>query len=516
MVTKPSLIAAIDVGTNSFHLVIASVNNRGMLQIYSREREVVRLGSSGKDMKYILPDAMERGIKTLKNFASLAQSQHAEIRAVATSAVREAMNKNEFLEKVFSETGINIEVISGAEEGRLIYIGAIHSLPILQKKALVIDIGGGSTETIIGHNGDIKYVNSVKLGAIRQTLQFFNDEKPYEEQIKQCRDFIKGDWFPVMHAIYEIDFDTLVGTSGTIQNIAVMALAERGERLPDILNGISISRNDLLNVINKIIKAKSIKQKMNIPGLDASRADIILAGALILEYAILSLNISKIIISSFALREGIVFDTEQKKKEIHEYHHLTHLRFETINNLCHRYDVNIEHATHVKNLAMQIFDGLQVLHKLGFEQRELLEAAAMLHDVGYHISHDQHHKHSYYIISQSTMPGFTNNESELIANIARYHRKSNPKIKHDSFGKLNIHQQNIVCILAGILRIAEGLDRRQIQAINNVIVNLNPKEIILKLGLSDSVESAEIEIWGANRRKELLELKSGKNILFEN
>lgn len=499
------LIAAIDAGTNSFHLLVTSVNSRGMLQIITREREAVRLGSSGSDMKLLTPEAMERGLKTISNFAKIARSHKAEIRAVATSAVREANNKHEFIEKVLNETGVEIEIVSGAEEARLIYIGAIHALPIIDKKALVIDIGGGSTETIVGMDGNINYINSVKLGAIRLTTRFFPDSNITFGQIEECRNFINGEWAPTLSKIKEQEVTHFIGTSGTIQNLAMISLAMRNEVIPDILNGLTVSREHITKAINEVVSAKTLKERGKIPGIDPTRTDIIVGGALILEKAIKELNIEKITISAFALREGIVFDTVQKQQAITEYKHLSSLRYETVIAMCHRFSVKPEHSEFVKNISLKIFDGLKSLHKFTYYERELLEAAALLHDVGYHISHDYHHKHSYYIICQSIMPGFTNDESEVIANIARYHRKSHPKAKHENFLKLTEHKQLIVKILSGILRIAEGTDRRQLQLIKDVKVKINNLKVEITFVEDKNKIEPDIEFWGATRRKLLLE-----------
>jgi exopolyphosphatase/guanosine-5'-triphosphate,3'-diphosphate pyrophosphatase len=520
MTNKASLIAAIDVGTNSFHLVIASVNNRGILHVNSREKEVVRLGKStdSKDMKLIYPDAIERGIVALKKFSALAKSQNAEVRAVATSAVREAVNQKAFLDRVRNETGIEIEVVSGIEEGRLIYIGAIHALPILDKKALIIDIGGGSTETVIGLKGNILFGKSEKLGAIRLTNHFFPNNEINDEQIVKCRNFIRGEWAPVMQSIRETGFDIVVGTSGTILNIAAMTLTRNDSYVPDILNGLSVSKNDILNIIKKIIKAKTVAERNKIEGIDPARVDIILGGALILEYIIEQLNIDRILISSYALREGIVFDTVQKKKAIQEYKHLSHLRFDSVSSLCQRFGINTVHAEHVKNISIQLFDDLQQLHQLNYEYRELLEVASILHDVGYFISHDQHHKHSHYIISQSIMPGFTMNEAEIIALIARYHRKSHPKKKHPEFMRLSPANKNAVNYLAGILRISEGLDRRQQQLVQCVKAELFNGSINININSSSDTLKPDIELWEAERRKLLLEetFKKPINLIIKN
>lgn len=498
-------IAAIDVGTNSFHMVIASVNSRGMLQVVQRDKEVVRLGSSSGDMKYLQPDAIARGLKTMQAFAEIARSENAKIYAVATSAVREAVNKDEFIEKVKATANVDIEVISGAEEGRLIYIGAMHALPIYDKKALLIDIGGGSTETVIGKQSEIIYVNSAKLGAIRLTKKFFEGGDYSQKQVKLCREYIKGDWSPTMKRLRNIGFETVVGTSGTITTLAMMTLAANNEPLPEIMNGITIDAKSMLAIINKIVKLENPKKIEYLPGTDPARSDILLAGSLIIENAIIELGIDKIFISSYALREGKVFDTVQKMKAIKEFKHLSYLRYETVLNIVTRFNVDFNHAEHVKNIAIRLFDDLAPLHKLNSVEREVLEAASLLHDIGYYISHDAHHKHSYYIIKNCIMPGFTNDEAELIANIARYHRKSHPKKKHENYQKLTQEKQNVVQVLSAILRIAEGIDRRQLRAVKEVAASINNKSINISLIPSASEFPPDIELWGANRRKLYLE-----------
>lgn len=510
MAVSPSLIAAIDVGTNSFHMVIASVSTRGVLRIHSRDKEMVRLGSSAGDIKRLTPDAIARGVQTLKRFVSEARRHGADVRAVATSATREALNRDEFIDRVRRECGIDIEVVAGAEEGRLIYLGALHALPILTKRTLVIDIGGGSTETVIGYQGEVTYVHSAKLGHIRMSKGFFPDATVTDEQIEACRRAIRGDWTPVFQSLIAYGFEYAVGSSGTALSIAAMTLARQGKRIPESMNAITISRIDLLDTIRMIVEARTLEQRKSLPGLDEKRADIIMGGALILEQAIIGLNIQELTISGYALREGIVFDTVQKQRDIDEYHHLSHLRYQSVDHLCELYRVHRQHAEHVKNLCLRFFDDLQPLHRLTDKERELLEAAALLHDVGYHISAEQHHKHSDYIIRNSPMPGFTNDESELVATIARYHRKSHPKKKHEWFAALNATEQQIVRVLAAILRISEGLDRRQQQLVTGI--RAVTTEQTIEVFLSSPAGLPDIELWGAERRKGLLEEVFGRKV----
>lgn len=509
---RPStdLIAAVDVGTNSFHMVIASVSTRGVLRVHARDKEMVRLGEAAGDMKNLLPDAMERGVETMRRFVQAAQQHGAVVRAVATSAVREALNREDFVGRVKAATNVDIEVISGIEEGRLIYQGALHALPILNTRAFVFDIGGGSTETVIGIHGEPSFVHSAKIGHIRMTRRYFPTSTHTADQVDECRRAIRGDWAPAFQRIIEQGFELAVACSGTVMAMASIILVKAGKRVPETMNGMRLTRSEILDAVDTVVKATTVEQRLAIPGIDARRADVIVAGALILEQIVLGLNIQELTISGYALREGIVYDTVQKQRDIDAHHHLSHLRYQSVDHLCDLYHVRRPHAEHVRHLSMQMFDDLRALHRYGDRERELLEAAALLHDVGYHISGEEHHKHSDYIIRHSPMPGFTNDEAEMIASIARYHRKSHPKKKHVDFGRLSGQEQQMICVLAGILRIAEGLDRRQLQHVQSVRTAISDRSI--DIYLTAPTTHPDIELWGAERRKELLEQTFGRGV----
>ncbi|MEY2720204.1 MAG: hypothetical protein RLZZ273_1570 [Bacteroidota bacterium] len=502
-------IAAIDVGTNSFHMVIASVSEHGVMQIHARDKDMVRLGSSATDMKRLTEEAIERGVQTLARFAEDARRHDASIRAIATSAVREALNKEEFVRRAYEVAGIHVDVIPGIEEGRLIYVGVIHALSLRNDRIFVIDIGGGSTETVIGQAGEPLAIDSAKLGHLRLTKRFFGTPSITDEQIVQCRELIRGEWATVFQSHRQLGFDHAVGCSGTITAIASMVAARRG-RIPEGYNGYVMSRHEILSVIDAVVDARTVAQRLLIPGMDPKRADVIVAGALIVEQAVRGLGIQELTVSGYALREGIVFDTVQQQREMGLRHHLTPLRYQSVQHVCDLYRVRRRHAEHVKTLSVQLFDQLIPLHGMGDRERELLEAAALLHDVGYHISADQHHKHSEYIIRNSAMPGFTSNETELIASIARYHRKSHPKKKHTAFAMMSEEEQRIVLVLSSILRIAEGLDRRQQAVVRELLVTLDQSELLI--GLKTSAVVPDIELWGAERRKELLEETFGRKL----
>lgn len=502
--TKPRL-AAIDIGTNSFHLIIVEVDtNTGKFNILGREKEIVRLGSGSSDMKHLHEDAMLRGIETLKKFKGLADSAGAKVRAIATSAVREAVNQNDFIKRVNESTGIKVEIASGVEEARYIYLGVLQALPVFNSRILLVDIGGGSTEFLIGHKKEIAYDNSLKLGAIRLTQRFFQDKEIETKQVKACRQFISGYMSPVTRESAKYKYEIAVGSSGTIMNLANIISFKRGGNAETRLNNFSFTKDELFEAVDEILEAKTEKQRLKIPGLDADRADIITAGALILEQIFKELKVKEMIVSEYALREGIILDTIEKKYMFRDKSHLSDIRFASVIHTAENFRFEKEHALHVTDLSLKIFDASKKLHKLGDSEREYLEAAGILHEVGSFVSHSQHHRHSYYLIRNAEMLGFTENEKEIIANIARYHRKSHPKAKHPEFVKLSTEDQDIVRKLAAILRVADGLDRSHTSSISKIECRIQDKTVKFILhGKKGS--KLELEVWGAESKKSLFE-----------
>lgn len=501
--TSSGRIAAIDVGTNSFHMVVASVSEAGLLHIHARSKDTVRLGSSKGDMKRLSDEAMDRGLRAMVRLVDEARQHDASVRAIATSAVREALNRDVFVDRVLQETGVHIDVIPGIEEGRLIFLGVRNALSIADKRVFVFDIGGGSTETITGHDGEPVFIHSAKLGHIRLTERFFPNPTITDEQIAPCRAWIRGEWQPAFQSHVAYGFDEAIACSGTVMALASIILTSSGRRVPDSLTGVSFDRSEILAAVDRVVAARSLDDRLALPGLDAKRADVIVAGALMIEHLVRGLGIRRLTLSGYALREGIVFDTVQQARDIGMTHHLSRLRYQSVLHVCELYRVNRHHAEHVKHICVQLFDATIPLHGMGDKERELLEAAALLHDVGYHIAADQHHKHSEYIIRNCVMPGFTSDETLLISSVARYHRKSHPKRKHPTFAALTPAEQNLVGVLASLLRIAEGLDRRQQSMVRGLELKTGADgiEIVLQV-LGDF---PDVELWSAERRKGLME-----------
>jgi len=504
---KSKILAAIDLGTNSFHLVIAKVNDKGMFKILLKEKEVVRLGELSNDMKYLSPEAVDRGISALKRFKLICDSVKAEkIRAVATSAIREAINNKTFLERAEKEVGLKIEIVSGFEEGRLIYLGVLQALPVFKKRILLVDIGGGSTEFLVGCKGQINFVDSIKIGSVRLTQKFFRNKKFKDTQIEETRLYVKSLLNPVIRDISKHNYSMVVGTSGTIVNVGTMIYAEENIYDPDTFNfnNFKYDNKQFQFLLKKIIKAETVSKISSIPGLDPRRADIITAGAIILEQILSELKISEIALSSYALREGIILDTINKEHDGIQIGNLDNIRYRSIINLAENCNYDKLHTEHVLKLSEKIFDFLKNHSYLEEKDKEYLEAAVLLHDIGHNISHTMHHRHSYYLIRNSELLGFNDEEIEIIANIARYHRKSHPKLKHEGYSRLTFESRDKVNKLAGILRISDGLDRGHNAVVKDIELFIKNNIFTVKTVTVNNI-SPVLEIWGANMRKGLFE-----------
>ena len=456
---------------------------------------------------------MNRGIEVLKRFRIVADAFQADVRAIATSAVREAINKQDFVRRVKMVTGIRIEIVSGFEEARLIYLGVLQALPVFQKKSLLVDIGGGSTEFLIGEKRAIHFSNSLKLGAVRLTDRFFKAGVLRGKTIEECRKYVRGFLVPIVRDVKNQQFDVCIGTSGTINNLANIIRTNRGEAMELPLNNVSFSRTELLGAVKNILSLSTPVERMEIEGMDPDRADIIAAGAIILEQIISALKIKTLTVSEYSLREGILLDSIEKMHTKKPSMYLHNLRLSSVLHLAAIYHYEKKHAHHVNNLALQLFDQTTHLHKLNGQAREYLEAAAILHEVGSFVSHTQHHRHSYYLIRNAELFGYTENEKEIIANVARYHRKSHPKLKHEGYNLLSKEDQVLVSKLAALLRIADGLDRSHASRIQQLKVRKVNRKLRVRI-YSTSKIIPDLELWGANRKKQLFEIAYRKKIEF--
>lgn len=309
-------IAAIDIGTNSFHLIIVEVSEYGELKLLDRKREFLRLGSeSGQDLSFISENEKVKAISVLKNFSALAKYHKANIRAVSTSAVREAKNKNEFIQTVLEQTGIKVETIEGTEEAKLIFLGMKNALPINDKAVLGIDIGGGSTEFIYGVNGNPEFAESVKIGAVRLSKKFFPDFVITDSAVKDCNEYVEQQILSNLKIQTNINIDFAVGSSGTVDTICLIKQSQKEIDIKPRLNGYSFDKAEFDEIYNFIMSLKHPSERISVPGLESKRADIIPAGLIILKKTFELFNIEKMVLSEYALREGVVYDLINKSEQ---------------------------------------------------------------------------------------------------------------------------------------------------------------------------------------------------------
>jgi exopolyphosphatase/guanosine-5'-triphosphate,3'-diphosphate pyrophosphatase len=496
-----AVIAALDIGTNSFHLVVAKPVETGF-EVITSEKEVIRLGHGAGDMKQLEPEAIERGIASLKRMRAVTDVHGAKLRAVATSAVREAKNRNEFIKRARKEADIDVEVISGVEEARLIHLGARYAVAVGEQPMLLCDIGGGSTELVVAAGDEILLARSFKLGAVRLTDRFFSTDALHPSALSSCRKFVRSMLATVKPEVLELGFEIAVGSSGSVEAVAKLIRKLNNEPELKSFNRYEFDAKDVTKVLDLMADTPTVKERAQVFGLDSARAEIILAGAVILEGIALSFDVSKFTYSDYALREGVLFDTLAREKLIKNPEDIDPALL-SVKQLADRCDDRPEHSAYVAKIALSLFDCLQKKLALPPASRRYLEAAALLANVGVVVSHSKHHLHSYYVIRNSELVGLTDREIELIAVIARYHRKSAPKQSHAEFAQLSEADQKLVTSLAAILRIAIGLDRTQDGRVKSVTVRAEDEQFLIFAKASAKAD-IELNLYAANERRNLL------------
>ncbi|MER3491822.1 MAG: exopolyphosphatase [Mastigocladus sp. ERB_26_2] len=509
------IIAAIDLGTNSLHMVIVRIETTlPAFSIIGREKETVRLGDRDLVTGCLKAEVIERAIACLRRFQEVAKTLNAEtIIAVATSAVREAPNGKEFLHKVEAELGLSIDLISGPEEARRIYLGVLSGMEFNNQPHVIVDIGGGSTEIILGDSHQARTLTSTKIGAVRLTNELINTDPISNAEFQYLQAYARG---ILERSVEEVlanlqfgEHPRLVGTSGTIETLAVINAREKLGFVPSTLNGYQFSLKDLREWVNRLRKMTNV-ERATIPGMPDKRSEVILAGAIILQEAMNLLGLESITVCERALREGVIVDWMLTHGLIEDrLRYQSSVRQRSVLKTAKKYNVNLEYSDRVAIFALSIFDQTQgILHNWGAEERQLLWAAAILHNCGHFVSHDSHHKHSYYLIRNGELLGYTETEMEIIANIARYHRKSPPKKKHENFRNL-LHKEHrqMVSQLSAILRLAVALDRRHIGAIQQLQCEFIPatRELKMRIFPSRPDDECSLELWSLDYKKGVFE-----------
>ena len=489
-------LAAIDIGTNSVHMIVVRVRPDFSFEVIDREKEMVRLGAGGLDGRKLTQEAMTSALQALSKFERLARSyQVDEILAAATSATREAENGGEFLAAIERTTGIRPRIITGTEEARLIHIAAVYGVDT-PKTAVVIDIGGGSVEITLGTGQQVQYARSFKIGVIRLTERFVTSDPLSGRDERKLVRHVSDQISRYAKHIVSAGFDRVIGTSGTILSIGTVATALERGTVPSETRNLRVPAKSIRR-FRKTATALDLEERLKLPGLDPRRADLTVAGAVLLDTILRELQAEELTLCDLALREGLVLDyVHQHRSEIARVDQYPDIRRRSTIELAERCNWEAEHSMQVTRLALALFDQTMAAHGLGAREREWLEFASLLHDIGNHISYARHNRHSYYLIKNGDLRGFEPEEIEVMALLTRYHRRGTPKKSHTGYSDLSGALRKTVRILSGFLRMAETLDRSR----NGVVRKIEVQDRAGKLTMNVyAVGDSELEVWAANR-----------------
>ncbi len=518
VVEQERILAAIDLGTNSLHMVVVRIEpTLPAFSIIAREKDTVRLGDRCPKSGELKPEIIERAIATLRRFQEIAKSLNAEtIVAVATSAVREAPNGRDFLKQVEAELKLRVDLISGPEEARRIYLGVLSGMEFNNQPHIIIDIGGGSTELVLGDGHEPLSLSSTKIGAVRLTAELITSDPISNAEFQYLQAYVRGMLErPVeeLRALQSEELPRLVGTSGTIESLATIHAREELGTVPSTLTGYQLSLKDLRELVNRLRKL-SYSERALIPGMSDRRSEIILAGAIILQEAMTLLGVESLTVCERSLREGVIVDWMLTHGLIEDrLRYQSSVRQRSVIKTAQKYQVNLEHSERVAAFALSLFDQTQgLLHNWGIEERELFWAAAMLHNCGHYVGNSSHHKHCYYLIRHGELLGYTETEIEVTANLVRYQRRSAPKKKHENYRNLPSKKyRQLVNQLSALLRLAVALERRQIGVVKQVRCENRPdiQEFHLWLQPSHPDDECVLELWSLDYNKHVFEAEYG-------
>lgn len=505
-------VGFIDLGTNSVRLLLVRINPNHSYTVLSEQKETVRLGEGEFRRNTLQPEAMRRAGLVCARFAEIARSRGAaEVLAVATSATREAENRAAFVRHLRRVAGVDVRVISGKEEARLIYLGVASGANIGGRQTLFIDVGGGSTEVIIGDQHQHRFLDSLKLGAIRLSSMFFRTG--YTGPVSASRyariqRYIRTRSVRTLERLHEFTIEQSIASSGTAMNLVEIAMRKVHKR--GLVKGDVLTRTQLREVV-ELLCSLPLEKRREVPGINPERADIIIAGAAVLETLMEELDLSDVGISERGLREGLPIDYLSRADNAHLFEQ-TSFRERSVLELGRRCGFDEPHARQVVQIAWELFDSAREagLHSLGEWERELLEHACLLHDVGAFVSYSNHRTHSYYVIRNADLLGFDQTEISIIAAVALFHHKAFPRLKHPEFAELDKRSREIVRVLCTFLRIAESLDRSHLQALSHArLRTADKKSVLLEI---TPARDCHLELWEVRNHERAFEKVFGRKL----
>lgn len=503
-------LCIIDLGTNSFHAIVVDAFSDGTFETVDKQKVMVKLGEGAMVQHALTAEARQRGLDALAGLADWAHGLGAEdVVARATSAIREAANGGAYIEEIRQATGIYVQVISGETEANLIH-QAVRQAVDLSEPTLLVDIGGGSTEFIIADREGASGMTSLKLGAARLTEMFVTTDPVARHEFTALRAHIRGEVAPVLAAARASGVERVVGSSGTLLAIATATAAAYGEpnRIHDYVFGAAGVRR-----VTKSLMQGDHAARLATPGISAKRVDQIVAGAAVIDVVLKDLQIKRFEASPVALREGIVIDyIAQNYQWLRRLAPYQSLRRRSVHDLAMRLGWDEPHVRHVTRLALLLFDATRPLHGFGQPERELLEYASLLRDTGYAINRRGHHRHSYYVIRNADLRGFSPDEVAVIAHVARLHRAGRPSEKHPDYARQPGPLRELITRLAAILRLANGLDRSHFQ--NVVQLDTALENDTLRLTIHTRADS-QLDLWAGRRGADLFGRVFGCHVILD-
>jgi exopolyphosphatase/guanosine-5'-triphosphate,3'-diphosphate pyrophosphatase len=501
-------LCVIDLGSNSFHALVVDAFPDASFVVRAKRKEMVKLGARGFNTHRLTDAAMNRGAAAMGRIRVLAESWGVSAYlACATSAVREASNGGAFIERVRHETGIEVRTITGDIEARLIYL-AVRNAVDLSETSLLVDVGGGSTEFIVAGGNRAHYLASLPLGAQRLTERFVSTDPVSREEFRAMRDHVRTSLRGVLAAARRRGVRRVVGSSGTLVSLASATAASYGDPHLTVFE----QTLDALQVreTTRRIMWSSRAERIATPGVSTKRAGQIVAGAVLLDVVLKDLAIERLVVSPASLREGILLDyLARERKWVRRLAPYRSRRREAVYEFGMRLRFERDHAERVAAFVLKLFDATQPLHRRGEEARDLLEFAALLHDVGYAVSRHAHHKHSAYLIQEAGLAGFTPDETALMAIVARYHRFGVPKPEHEAFQRLDAPRRRLALQLAALLRLANGLDRGHLGSVRGLDAVLDREALHLTL---HTAGDAALELWAASLGSDLFTSQFGRRV----
>ncbi len=510
------VVGFIDIGTNSVRLMLVRISANRSYHVVNLQREVVRLGEEEFADHLLRPAAIERAVLVCRSFAGLARSHGAgEIVAVATSATREARNQGVLVARLRAEAGLDVHVVSGLEEARLIYLGVLGRVELGERTAFCLDIGGGSTEVIVGDVRRHLFLDSLPLGAVRlagdPNLPDVSG-RVSSDDYQRLQRAVRLASVHAVKAVREFDVDVAYGTSGTVRNVAAVAARVLHDREPSRDETASLA--DVRKVV-KLLRGLPLEERRGVPGLNPDRADIVVAGAVVLETLMTDLELPAVTaLTECGLRDGMLMDYLSRGPHAALVHELT-VRERSVLQLVRACRADESHARHVARLALELFDSSREagFHKLGAEERELLDCAALLHDIGTFISYPNHHLHSAYLIANTDMLGFDQREIAIMAATVLFHRKATPSAREAVYARLEGADRKRVQTLANLLRLAERLDRSHGAVVRHATLRADGRRALtLRLATNGP---AQLELWGLENRRGSMEKAMGRRLTFE-